>query len=290
MLVSVRGMNWQEAPLAFFTVFLDDSGTSPSHHVASATALIMPAGRVLRLESERANLKFKFGFTDFHTSEFVARNPMSDFANWPDAKTEHLWRRVREVAKKYVFQIVSFSVNKAEYESVLPQDFRQYKGISHYSWAMRHVLPLLQFWRYEHHIAEPYEFVFDWMERRDPARREVEDVLGQAEGVAREDRGVQGDYLNYSFRQRKLVAGLQLADAIAWTNYQMALEKYRNKPPNPFAQIAWDDFERVPSPTIPLNGQRVEWNLSVVIKGGHRKSRTERHRSFSAMERAQKLG
>ena len=47
MLVSVLGKEWRKAFVVAFTVYLDDSGTDPSQKVANATALIIPASRIL---------------------------------------------------------------------------------------------------------------------------------------------------------------------------------------------------------------------------------------------------
>ena len=252
-----------------FTLYLDDSGTSPSQHVAIATALIIPARQIIRMESEWATLKAKEGFSDFHTSEFVARNPKSDFAGWDDAKHKHVFARVRQITKKYVSQVISLAVNKVDYEQIMPAEFRKFLGEHHYSWALRHVVNFAQLWRLNYAATDPYEWIFDWMERKDPARREVETVLEQAEEMAVLERNVHGDYTNYSFRYRKTLAGLQCADLVAWTNYQFALEKFKGTPVPPFAKIAWDDFASMSSRSVPSINKKMEWNFSVTIKRDH---------------------
>lgn len=84
-----------------FTIFTSDSGTDPKQRVANATGLIVAASRIVSLEKEWDKLRKKEGFGDFHTSEFVYRNKKSEFADWDDVKHKRVFRRVREIAKKY---------------------------------------------------------------------------------------------------------------------------------------------------------------------------------------------
>jgi Protein of unknown function (DUF3800) len=269
MLLSVRGLNWEEVYVVPFTVYIDDSGTSPSQHVACATALIIPARQIIRMESEWLTLKTKEGFSDFHTSIFVARNYKSEFAKWDDAKQERVFNRVRQITKKYTVQVFSMAVNKIDYEEIVPAELRAYAGKYHYTWAMRSVLTLAKHWRKHGRISEPYEFVFDWMERKDPARKEIETAMEQAEEEAVLHSGVHGDFKNYGFRDRKTLAGLQCSDLVAWANYQMGLKAFRKTPLHPFAKVALDDFAHMPSNSIPPIHSVVEWNFAIAYERHH---------------------
>ena len=51
------GARWKGVAVVPFTVYLDDSGTSPSQHVAIASAVIIPASRLLLLEREWERLR-----------------------------------------------------------------------------------------------------------------------------------------------------------------------------------------------------------------------------------------
>src|ERR1700730_2017872 len=123
-----------------FSLYIDDSGTSPSKPIAIATALIIPAQQIIRLENEWNALRKKYGFTEFHTSEFVARNSKSEFANWDEQKQERLFSRVRQISKKYGVRAVSIAVNKKDYDEVVPQSYRSYIGKEHYTWAIRQLI------------------------------------------------------------------------------------------------------------------------------------------------------
>src|SRR5271163_1372267 len=75
MLVSLWGRRWRKVQLIMFALFVDDSGTDPSQHVAIATALVIPAIQIVRLEDEWEKFRKKESFKCFHTSELVTRNP-----------------------------------------------------------------------------------------------------------------------------------------------------------------------------------------------------------------------
>jgi hypothetical protein len=224
-----------------FTAYIDDSGSDPRQHIANATALVIPGRSIPAMQGEWDKLKIREGFTDFHTSVFVARNPRSEFAGWSNAKQKRVLLRVRQTIKKFGAKIFSFTVNKSDYDQAVPVEFRQYAGKYHYTWAIRHVVAMLAAWRIGSGVADPLEFVFDWMKNGDECREEIETVMAQAEYVAA-GKGMSGEYLNYSFRQRKEIPGLQCVDYIAWTTYQFGKLVFRQKPLPPFAQIAWDDL------------------------------------------------
>jgi hypothetical protein len=258
-----------------FTVYVDDSGTSRDQKIANATALIIPAEKILDMEEELDTLKKKEGFTDFHTSVFIARNPKSEFAGWSMGKQKRVLRRMRQITRKYSSQIFSLAVNKADYDSIFPAELRKHSG-DHFAWAMRHVLPFAQMWRLPFPNISPYEWVFDWIEKHEPSRKQVETIMEQAEEQAQKQRNVQGDYTNYHFRSRKLVAGLQCADLAAWTNYQFSLKAFFEKKMHPLARITWDNFAAMPPSNHAGYPEPLDWNHSITIKTNHFKEWVEK--------------
>jgi hypothetical protein len=225
-----------------FTIYLDDSGTSPDQRVAIASAVVIPAAQIIRLENEWESLKKKEHFSSFHTSEFVAKNPKSDFASWDTDKQKRVFGRVRQISRKYGIKALSFAVNKKDYEEVIfPEDFRNYVGKYHYTWAVRHLISFIDQWRLPRKIG-PLEYVFDWMGKTtDPKRVEVETVMEQAEWIANKFQRIN-EYTNYGFYHRPDVAGLQCVDAIGWTCYQQAMARFCNTPLHEFADSAWADY------------------------------------------------
>jgi hypothetical protein len=241
LLISAYGSRWEQVQLAMVTVYVDDSGTAPSQHVAIATGLVIPGLDILRLEKEWERLKAKEGFSDFHTSEFIARNYKSEFGKWDDVTQRRVFDRVRQIAKKYGVVCGSIAVNKQDYEEVLPEDFRKLIG-GHFTWAFHHLLSLLRKRREVNHAACPgFEYVIDWMETGSPERAEVENAMGRAEEVAIED-GNPGEFENFSFRRRKDIPGLQCVDCVSWVAYRYALFAFHKTPLPSFAEIGWEDF------------------------------------------------
>jgi hypothetical protein len=229
-----------------FTVYLDDSGTSPSQKIAVATAMIVPAIRIVKMNTEWETLKKKEGFSSFHTSEFAANNPKSEFASWDPLKQERVFRRIREICRKHGTIAFSFSVNKQDYDEVLSDEWRAHFGTHHYTWAIRHVLKFVDQWNFEHDKMRPLEYVFDWMgSKKDKRRKEVERVMGQAEAEAVE-HGHKGQYTNFTFKDRKNIPGLQCVDSMAWLHYQTAVHDFGGIPRHRLAEIAFQEYERPP--------------------------------------------
>lgn len=243
LLLSVWGARWSKVELAMFTLYVDDSGTDPNQQVAIATVLRIPALQIVRMELEWDTFRKKEGFTCFHTSEFMARNSKSEFAGWDDEKQQRVFRRVRQIAKKYGSSALSVAVNKKDYDEVMPDEYRGYFGRYHYTWAIRQLVSLVGKW-YERNVTTPFEFVFQWMGGpRDPRRREIETVMEQAQWRAEyPGKEIPGNYEHYGFRQSASIPGLQCVDAIAWVSYRFALQIFRNTPLPDMALEAWHDF------------------------------------------------
>jgi len=245
MLVSVWGRLWRKVNLVMFTVYLDDSGTAPSQRVAIASAFIIPAKQIVRLEREWENLKEKENFSEFHTSEMIASNEKSDFATWDEEKKRRVFRRVREISKKYGIYpsaSVCFAVNKIDYEDIVPEDLRSGLGKNHYAWAIRHVIQFLDNWRLRPtRNVGPLEYVFDWLDVGSPCRVEIETIMQQAEAKATY-YGRVGEYTNFSFRRRKDIPGLQCVGAIAWTCYTQALSFFCGTPAPTLSFEAWRHY------------------------------------------------
>ncbi|MFZ3341467.1 MAG: DUF3800 domain-containing protein [Terriglobales bacterium] len=224
-----------------YTNYVDDSGTDPNQRIAVASGLIIPGARIPALQKEWDRLREKEGFSDFHTSEFVAKNYKSAFAKWTDEKHARVFLRVRQICKKYGAKCVAFSVLKKDYDEVVPADMKKYWGQYHYTWAMRQFIV----WMYQKERAlsgAPMEYVFDYMDPSDANRKEIEKVMQQAEDMT----GNTDEFKHFGFRPRREVPGLQCADLLAWLAYQVALQVFCNKPMSPYAKLAWEDFDKHP--------------------------------------------
>jgi hypothetical protein len=217
-----------------FTVFIDDSGTDPRHHVAIASGLIIPATQISRLDREWAALLLKEKIPGgFHTSECVARNHHSEFATWDDARVRRVLARVRQLIFKYSVQAFSMAVCKSDFDSVIPEELRKFVGKHHYSWAVDSVGAFINDWADDKGVH--IEYIFDMAGKSE--RQEIDAVMQHAEELH------PGKFMgHYAFRNRRDHPALQCADLFAWTCYQQSLLKFRNKEPPPFARESWNHF------------------------------------------------
>lgn len=228
-----------------FSLYLDDSGTKPTHKVAVATALIIPGARIPALESEWNTFRKKEGFECFHASPCNAgdkdKKSKSEFRNWTDDKIDRVFQRTRTMAKKYGVMAISSAVNKRYYDEEIPADYKKYTGRYHYTWCLSYAIAYAEQWRLSspQRNKHPFEFIFSWMDENDnPAKTEVEDVMRYSERASRE-LGRTGDYENRTFRRSLNIPALQLVDGIAWACNRYALHKIHEKDIPERAKQSW---------------------------------------------------
>lgn len=244
-LLSVLGARWKKVRLAMITVFIDDSGTDPSQKVAIASCLIIESRRIVAIDKEMTDLAEREGFLNrdgfpsFHTSECVAGNSKGAFVGWSEEKKQRVCAGVRKIAMKHGVNACSVAINKDVYDQVLPVDSRRKGQKFHYTWAVGYLLNILDQWAAAQKVQMPFEYVFDWMgkDKRNPAKKEIEAVMAEAE------EHKPGFYAGqYAFKCRERVPALQCADILAWTCYSFALWKLLEVPLKPIAAEGFADF------------------------------------------------
>jgi hypothetical protein len=238
-LVSAYGKSWPERLLVMFTAYIDDAGTDPKQDVAIATALIVPAHRLIAFESEWNRFTEKWGIKDFHSSRCAVANSKSDFAGWDDAKVGKAFKRIRQIIRKYGLRSFSLSVHKPDYDAIVPAELRPKFGKYHYTYAIQNALAFLDRWACQTGVEYPLEFIFDWMDPKTqkPEKQEIENALARSEEVR------PGRFAgHYSFRRRQEVPGLQCVDLVGWTCYWFALETHVKTPRTRLQLDCWDDF------------------------------------------------
>lgn len=223
-LLSAFGSRWADRDLIMFTVYVDDSGCSdPKQPVAIAAALIIPAKQILSLESNWVSFREKHGFSDFHSSECVAKNKKSDFANWSDEQVGAAFYRARQIITQKASKAFSYTIHKSDFDAEAPSEWRQVGGRDHYTWALRNLINALVPWHGQTRIDTPFEFVFDQTGKREKV--EIDMLMAQFESIW--PGRFEG---HYSFRNRSDVPGLQAADVLAWTCFAMSRLKFRDVP------------------------------------------------------------
>jgi Protein of unknown function (DUF3800) len=222
-----------------FTAYIDDSGTAPEQKVAIATALVLPAHRIIKFQSEWNTFLEKWGIEDFHASECAVANPKSDFAGWDESKVRTVFKRIRQIIKKYGMCSYSLAVNKSDYDEVVPVEDRRLFGHNHYTYAIHNLLAFLDNWACRNEVEHPLEFVFDWIDEKTQCKqkREIED------SIVRSEKTRPGRFAgHYSFGNRKEVPGLQCVDLIGWTCYRFALNTFGGPPLTNLQSECWQDF------------------------------------------------
>jgi Protein of unknown function (DUF3800) len=231
-LLSAYGSKWAKRYLAMYTIYIDDSGSSPDHKMVVASGIIFPAKRLVQLEKEWGEFLQSEGISDFHTSECLARNPKSAFAGWDDERVERAFARIREITLKYSVQAFCIAIYKKDYDEVMPEDMRKRVG-SYYTWAVSSVLGMAYDWATT--LVVPVEYVFD------TAGKEIEREIIEAMEYSEDTHN--GHFKgNFSFRKRKDVPALQLVDLFAWTCYQAARHSRLKHPIHDLAQKSWDSY------------------------------------------------
>lgn len=180
-LLSVLGR--KRTNIVMFTVFIDDSGTAPHQSVAIASALIIPLDRLLALEDDWKRFKRMRAFPSFHTSACIAASEKEGFGGWTHTQIDRTVGGVRLLIKRYGAQIISFAVNKDDYDQAVPAKMRQLGGQYHYTWAIRHTLDSINHWAGSVGYTDPFLYIFDWMDPKadKKAKAEIETVMAQME-------------------------------------------------------------------------------------------------------------
>jgi hypothetical protein len=168
---------------------------------------------------------------------------------------------------EYGIKGYSIAVNKDDYDSVVVGHL-DYADKYHYTWALRLLLAFLDQWKDGSNNAEPFEYIYDWMDPKAQKipRQEIIDLMDQCEQEAIET-GTPGQYTNWSFKRRQDIPALQCADALAWTCYQLGLFVHTQKPLTEIASECWKDYSsRESGNWLIANGitreQLAEWAIA----------------------------
>ena len=167
------GTQWEKVTLVMFKVYFDDSGTAPDQRIAIASAIVIPAKRLLALENEWRGFCDKYGITEFHASPCASRNPKSQYADWNETKVKKAFDRARQIVMKYGTRALSFAVTKKEFDEEIPDEQKVYWAQDHYAYAIRRVLRFVWKWSGDSEFRNELEYVFD------SGSRKVEDEISR---------------------------------------------------------------------------------------------------------------
>lgn len=234
-MIATCGGQWQRVTLVMFNVYFDDSGTAPDQRIAIASALIIPANRILALENEWKGFCDKYGITELHASECAWQNPKSQYADWNEAKIGAAFDRARQIVMKYGIRAFSFAVTKKEFDEEVPDEHKVYWAQDHYAYAIRRVLRFIWKWSGDSEFMNRLDYVFDSGSKK--VEGEIDRVLLVEESFR--PGSLEG---RYSFRKRQEWPGLQCADVLAWTCCCQARNFFEGTPMNPYAEKSIREF------------------------------------------------
>lgn len=230
--------------MAAITAYLDDSGTSPDNPVACAAGFLSPVPQWKKFERDWRDARYIPGdeFICMHIAECVANNRKSEFHDWDLPKKRRVLQRLRSIIKNRAVQSVGMAVSKRYYDTLVNEEVRRKTG-NHFTFSVLLTMSQAGGWRRDQNIPDPIEYVFDWMDVKDPRRKELEELLENEceRGTALSDYGLISG--GYSFRHKEDVVPLQAADMLAWTLYngiQLALDI---KPITQLAGEGYSDFQ-----------------------------------------------
>ena len=221
--------------IAVFTIYIDDSGTSPEHKIAIAAGIIIPKIQIAHFDAEWNKFLEREHISNFHSSVCLARNHKSEFANWDEEHVRKVFARVRQITFKYSVKGFCIGIHKQDYEDIVPADMKAAVGHSYYTWAVSSLLNLAHDWAEKRSV--PIEYVFD--EENKNIKREIEDALAFSEEIY-EDHFLG----HYSFRMRREVPCLQAVDHFAWACYQGFRRSRFQHTLNPIAAESFEGYQQ----------------------------------------------
>jgi hypothetical protein len=235
----------EEVYVASFAIYFDDSGTSPSQDVAVAAGWIAPMPIWMLFEREWDEARNVEGdkFICMHMADFVSGlGEDNEFRDWELDKKQRVAARLRELIKQRALKGFALGVVKRDYDQIVPAALKAEGFENHYTYAIRRVLGMIDEWRQKNMKDQPIEYVFDWQDRNDPRRKEIERVFSWAEGQDEAFRRYGITKGGLSFRKRQDLPPLQAADMFAWTVYRAVLNEVDQKPVHPIAHATFKDF------------------------------------------------
>jgi hypothetical protein len=205
-------------PMALMTAYFDDSGTHLESTIAVAACVVSDVRRWKQFEWAWLVVLEDAGISNvgFHMADFVAHKP--PFDDWSANKRDQVIKALIEIINKYVLGGMVTAVYKQDYDRFVSGRLREKLGTSHYTFAVQSCLAHIEAWMIDTSVAQPMQYVFDWMEKGN-GKHEIIDLFDDiaASNVA-VNFGIEPK--GYAFQHRKHIVPLQSADILAWEAYR----------------------------------------------------------------------
>jgi hypothetical protein len=229
--------------VAMLTLYIDDSGTSPSQNVAVAAGWIakMPAWDLFERDWSKVQKVESHKFACMHMAEFSYGS--GDFTGWDLDKKLSVIKKLTPAIKKRALKGFALGVIKKDYDEIVPPVLRAQGLENHYVYAVRTVLGMIHNWRKDVGVEDqPIEYIFDYMDLHDPRRMEIQKVftsVGDPDGNFKM-YGLSED--GFDFKHKEGLMPLQAADMLAWTVYQAMLHETKEKDAKEMTKVLFKDF------------------------------------------------
>ncbi|WP_263411510.1 DUF3800 domain-containing protein [Terriglobus tenax] len=222
--------------------YFDDSGTHDSSPVVVVAGWVAPELKWKRFIREWHKARNEYGFNVLHTTEMMANNRRSEFADksvWTDNKKFATVRRLRQIVLESVIHGFSMSVPKPDYEELFKPEFYEKCG-GPYTYAVRSMIGFVEKWRMANKVSEPIQYIFDNLQGQ--TRKEIEGVFDGATkaGGSLEKYGITPQC--HSFRDKKVDLPLQAADLWAWTVFKRDKARFERAEMEPFPVETFNFF------------------------------------------------
>jgi hypothetical protein len=193
------------------TAYFDDSGTSPSNHVAAVAGYVGSVAQWERFNIEWKQLLSEFGVKAMHRS--ALESSKGEFFGWTSAKKIEFIVRAQKIIKKRTYLPVGSAVIKADFDEVIPKRMREHAG-GHFGWCVTETLALANRWAQNRKHADPIDWVFEAGTKGQP---KVNEMFNRLYAIPEARKRLRIN--SWSFRDKSLLP-LQAADVVAYETYK----------------------------------------------------------------------
>lgn len=236
------GVRDRDVYVAAFTIYIDDSGTAPAQSTAVAAGWIAQysAWKLFNREWDKVRNVESRKFSIMHMADFVYGK--REFENWDLETKKTVLNKLFPIFHKRIRKGFALGVIKQDFDEIVPPELRARGHKNHYTYAIRRVMGFIHQWRQENHIQGEIQYFFDFMDKHDPRRVEIEKVLTTI-GTSEQNLAYYGLRRDgFHFIDKNDIPPLQAADMLAWTTYRAMQHEVGANKVNEIGETAFKNF------------------------------------------------
>jgi len=236
------GTRDRDVCVAAFSLYIDDSGTAPEQSTAVAAGWIAkyPTWNFFNREWDKVRNVESRKFSTMHMASFVYGK--GEFENWDLDTKKTVLNKLFPIFHRRIHQGFGLGVIKKDFDEIVPPELRAQGHENHYTYAIRRVMGFIHKWRQDNHVQEEIQYFFDFMDKHDPRRIEIEKVFTT---IGTHDQnlayyGLRRD--GFHFLDKDGIPPLQAADMLAWTIYRAMQHEVGANQVNEIGKMAFKNF------------------------------------------------